>query len=132
PGGCRHPHLLRAAGGPRARAAGAPEPTPRRLCFPRTRLPLGGRRPRPLSSAALPEAGTDQFLQLQYGGPVPFRLAAPHSPRRFLMHRMLRRTLLQMPAALAAAAQTPGVGKIKTRASKSIAASPLSVGFETL
>ncbi len=37
-----------------------------------------------------------------------------------------------MPAAAAAAAQAPGVEKIQPRPSKSIAASPLSIGFETL
>jgi polysaccharide biosynthesis protein PslG len=48
------------------------------------------------------------------------------------MNRIPRRTVLQLPAAAAALAQTPGIGKLKTRTSKSIFSSPLSIGFETL
>jgi hypothetical protein len=47
------------------------------------------------------------------------------------MTRLTRRTLLQAPAALAAAQAAP-IGKIRPRASKEIAASPISIGFETL
>lgn len=45
---------------------------------------------------------------------------------------MTRRTLLQMPAAAAALGQTGSPSELRARPSKSIAASALSVGFETL
>ena len=48
------------------------------------------------------------------------------------MNPILRRIVLQLPAAAAALAQTPSIGRLKTRTSKSIASSPLSIGFETL
>src|SRR5512140_1692798 len=45
---------------------------------------------------------------------------------------MLRRSFLQSGVAASALGQTAPPGKLKTRPSKAIAASPLSIGFETL